>query len=139
LLGAIRRHSANWLKLTPSVLRLLDLGDLSGLKTLVMVGEPKAATDLATWQYRGLQLLSLYGQSVNSKGCSFGNRNEPGCDVRQFGRPLCATPWVVSPHDPDILMPIGAEGELLLEGPCVSKWYLDNPEQNRMTFLHNPA
>lgn len=139
LLGAIRRHSANWLKLTPSVLRLLDPGDLSGLKTLVMVGEPMAATELAKWQHRDIQLLSLYGQSENSKGCSFGNRNEPGCNVRQFGRPLCATPWVVSPHDPDILMAIGAEGELLLEGPCVSKGYLDNPEQNRMTFLHDPA
>lgn len=139
LLGAIRHHEANWLKLTPSVLRLLDPGEISGLKTLVMVGEPMAATELAKWQHSGVNLLSLYGMSENSKGCSYGSRNEPGCDVRQFKRPICATPWVVSPHDPDILMPIGAEGELLLEGPCLSRGYMDNPEQNRMTFLHDPA
>ncbi|CAI7659715.1 unnamed protein product [Penicillium crustosum] len=139
LLGAIRQHEANWLKLTPSVLRLLDPGEISGLKTLVMVGEPMAATELAKWQHSGVNLLSLYGMSENSKGCCYGSRNEPGCDVRQFKRPLCATPWVVSPHDPDILMPIGAEGELLLEGPCLSRGYMDNPEQNRMTFLHDPV
>lgn len=139
LLGAIRQHEANWLKLTPSVLRLLAPGEISGLKTLVMVGEPMAATELTKWQHSGVNLLSLYGMSENSKGCSYGNRNEPGCDVRQFNRPICATPWVVSPHDPDILMPIGAEGELLLEGPCLSRGYMDNPEQNQMTFLHDPA
>ncbi|KAK4870259.1 hypothetical protein LT330_005313 [Penicillium expansum] len=139
LLGAIRHHDANWLKLTPSVLRLLEPGEISGLKTLVMVGEPMAATELAKWQHSGVNLLSLYGMSENSKGCSYGSRNESGCDIHQFSRPLCATPWVVSPHDPDILMPIGAEGELLLEGPCLSRGYMDNPEQNRMTFLHDPA
>ncbi|KAJ5688943.1 hypothetical protein N7462_003335 [Penicillium macrosclerotiorum] len=139
LLGAIREHNANWAKLTPSVLRLLDPADLSGVKTLAIVGETIPVNELERWQHRGIQLLSLYGQSENSKCCSFADRNEPGCDVRQYNRPHCAIPWVVNPHNPDILMPIGAEGELLLEGPCVSDGYLDNPEQNRMTFIHAPA
>ena len=139
LAGAIRRLNANWAKLTPSVLRLLTPSDVSGLSKLIMVGEPINKTELVPWQRVGVSLLSLYGLSENAKGGMFGSRNDPDCDVRHFARPFGATPWIVDPHDPNILMPIGAEGELLFEGPCVSRGYMDNEEQNRLTFVQDPA
>lgn len=139
LSGAIRSFAANWAKLTPSVLRLLDPVDVAGLRSLIMVGEPMTAAELAKWQGHNITLFSLYGLSENAKGGMFGSRNESGCDIRKFSRPFCATPWIVSPHDPNILMPIGAEGEMLFEGPCVSKGYMDNEAQNRLTFLEDPA
>jgi amino acid adenylation domain-containing protein len=139
LAGAIRRLNANWAKLTPSVLRLLTPSDVSGLSKLIMVGEPMNRTELAPWQQTGVSLFSLYGLSENAKGGMFGPRNDPKCDVRHFARPFGATPWIVDQHDPNILLPIGAEGELLFEGPCVSRGYIDNDEQNRITFVQDPA
>ncbi|KFY33231.1 hypothetical protein V494_07792 [Pseudogymnoascus sp. VKM F-4513 (FW-928)] len=139
LSGAINRLKANWAKLTPSVLSLLAPSDVPELSTLIVVGEAMDAVELATWQLKGISLSSLYGVSENSKGGMFGSLNDPGCDVRHFARPFGATPWVVDRHDPNILLPIGAEGELLLEGPCVSRGYIDNEEQNQMTFLWDPA
>lgn len=139
LAGAIRELNANWAKLTPSVLRLLEPADIPGLQTLITVGEPMDTAEVTKWQRSGVSLLSLYGLSENSKGGMFSSRSDPSCDSCRFNRPFCATPWVVSRHDPNILMPIGAEGEMLFEGPCVSKGYIDNEEQNRMTFLEDPA
>lgn len=139
LAGAIRRLNANWAKLTPSVLRLLTSSDVSGLSKLIMVGEPMNRIELAHWQQTGVSLLSLYGLSENAKGGMFGDRNDPDCDVRHFSRPFGATPWIVDQHNPDILMPVGAEGELLFEGPSVSRGYIDNDEQNRITFVQDPA
>lgn len=139
LAGIIRELNANWAKLTPSVLRLLEPADIPGLQTLITVGEPMDTAEVTKWQRSGISLLSLYGLSENAKGGMFAGRNDPSCDIRRFNRPFCATPWVVSRHDPNILMPIGAEGEMLFEGPCVSKGYIDNEEQNRMTFLEDPA
>ncbi|OJJ88491.1 putative nonribosomal peptide synthase [Aspergillus glaucus CBS 516.65] len=139
LAGAIRELNANWAKLTPSVLHLLEPADIPGLQTLITVGEPMDTAELTKWQRSGVSLLSLYGLSENSKGGMFASRNDSSCDSCRFNRPFCATPWVVSRHDPNILMPIGAEGEMLFEGPCVSKGYIDNEEQNRMIFLEDTA
>lgn len=139
LAGAIRDLNANWAKLTPSVLRLLEPADIPGLQTLITVGEPMGAAEVTKWQRSGISLLSLYGLSENSKGGMFTSRDDSSCDSCKFNRPFCATPWIVSRHDPNILMPVGAEGEMLFEGPCVSKGYIDNEEQNRMTFVEDPA
>ena len=139
LAGTIRDLNANWAKLTPSVLRLLEPADIPGLQTLITVGEPIDAAEVTKWQRSGVSLLSLYGLSENSKGGMFASRNDSNCDSCRFNRPFCATPWIVNRHDPNILMPVGAEGEMLFEGPCVSKGYMDNEEQNRMTFVEDPA
>jgi acyl-CoA synthetase (AMP-forming)/AMP-acid ligase II len=104
-----------------------------------MVGEPMTAAELTKWQGHDITLHSLYGISENAKGGMFGPPNKSYCDIHKFGRPFCATPWIVSPHHPNIPMRIGAQGDMLPEGPCVSKGYVDNEEQDRMTFLEDPA
>lgn len=139
LAGAIRNVNADWAKLTPSALRLLAPSQVPGLKRLIIVGESLDAVELATWQRSGVSLSSVYGLSENCKGTMFGHRSDAGYEVGHFARPFNATPWVVDRHDPNILLPVGAEGELLLEGPCVGLGYIDNDEENEMTFNQNPA
>ncbi|KKK17322.1 hypothetical protein AOCH_002446 [Aspergillus ochraceoroseus] len=138
LAGAIQGLNANWAKLTPSVLRLIEPSEVSGLETLILVGEGITASELARWQGR-VQLYSLYGQSENAKGTMLSSRMEPNCDTVNIGRPFAATPWIVSSQDHNVLVPVGAEGELLLEGPCLSRGYLENEEQNRITFVQDPT
>lgn len=137
LAGCIQELNANWLKVTPTVLRLLSPQTGQNLISILLVGERVDRSELVKWQGHA-SLFSLYGQSENAKGTMVNARTSPDCDLQNLGRPFAATPWIVNSHDPNRLVPVGAEGELLLEGPCLSRGYLDAEEQNRITFLQDP-
>jgi acyl-CoA synthetase (AMP-forming)/AMP-acid ligase II/aryl carrier-like protein len=47
--------------------------------------------------------------------------------------------WIVDPNDHEILLPVGAVGELLVEGPIVGQGYLDDPEKTAAAFIEDPA
>jgi acyl-CoA synthetase (AMP-forming)/AMP-acid ligase II len=47
--------------------------------------------------------------------------------------------WVVDQTDHERLVPIGAVGELLIEGPIVGRGYLNNPERTAAAFIDPPA
>lgn len=46
--------------------------------------------------------------------------------------------WIVDPQNHNVLMPIGAVGELVVEGPIVAREYLKNPELSERLFIANP-
>lgn len=46
--------------------------------------------------------------------------------------------WIVDPMDYDRLVPIGAVGELLVEGPIVGSGYLNNPDKTAASFIPSP-
>ncbi|KAK5680139.1 hypothetical protein LTS12_029313, partial [Elasticomyces elasticus] len=45
---------------------------------------------------------------------------------------------IVSPEDHEKLLPIGAVGELLIEGPIVGRGYLNEPEKTAAVFIGPP-
>lgn len=137
LAGAIVDLTANWVSLTPSAARILDPDSVPTLTTLVMVGEGLSQSDLAKWQ--GRTLFSLYGQSENSKGTMI-SRKSSMCPLNSsnIGMPYCGVAWIVDPKDHTRLSAAGEEGELLLEGPCLTQGYLGNSEQPDMSFVSNP-
>jgi acyl-CoA synthetase (AMP-forming)/AMP-acid ligase II/aryl carrier-like protein/NRPS condensation-like uncharacterized protein len=47
--------------------------------------------------------------------------------------------WIVDPNDHEILLPVGAVGELLVEGPIVGQGYLNDPEKTAAAFIEDPA
>lgn len=47
--------------------------------------------------------------------------------------------WIVDRHDPSRLMPLGATGELLLEGPMITRGYLHQPEKTREVYIEVPG
>lgn len=53
----------------------------------------------------------------------------------EIGRGFRAATWIVNKHDDSELMPIGAEGELLLEGPCVARGYLNRLDLTAQAFI----
>ncbi|PQK08584.1 hypothetical protein BB8028_0001g06580 [Beauveria bassiana] len=132
--GAIRDLRADWIAITPSAARIMDPGTVSSLKTLVMVGEEMSSSDLSKWSH--LNLYSLYGQSENSKGTMIAKKT--GRDAAAgIGRPYHANAWIVDPENHNVLLPIGAEGELVIESPCLTKGYINNECQTEASFVTN--
>lgn len=55
---------------------------------------------------------------------------------RQFGVELC---WVIDPENHDRLLPIGAVGELAVEGPTLARGYLDDPTKTQAAVIKSPC
>lgn len=55
-----------------------------------------------------------------------------------LGAPLSSCFWVVDPKDYNHLVPIGAPGELLIEGPLLARGYLNDIEKTNKSFISDP-
>ncbi|OBT53201.1 Nonribosomal Peptide Synthase (NRPS) [Pseudogymnoascus sp. 24MN13] len=134
LAGAIRELSVNWMGITPTLAKVLSPGDVSGLRTLCLWGEMAPRELIATWA-NSVDLINCYGPSENSVGAtthsfSSGSRN-PSCIGTAV--PTLNT-WVVQMGNRNRLAPIGAVGELVLQGPTVAREYLGDAEKTRDAF-----
>ena len=47
--------------------------------------------------------------------------------------------WIVDPKDPNKLSPIGASGELAIEGPILAREYLNDSKKTKAAFFSTPA
>ncbi|OQE17731.1 hypothetical protein PENFLA_c023G00333 [Penicillium flavigenum] len=133
--GAINRLKVNLADLTPSVARLLDPDSMPGLKVLKLGGELSSVTDVARWAPK-LKLVNVYGPSE----CLLVAINVLALngDPRTIGRGHGAVTWIVDPDDHKKLVPVGTVGELLVEGPIVTKGYLHDPERTASVFINAP-
>lgn len=139
--GAIETMQANWSVMTPSMARTLEPDQVPSLGTLTLSGEPMTTADVEQWSGR-LQLLSLYGQCESAVGALIFGKTGPPQDHNSWSRGAVSPvyhAWVVHQDNHDCLMPLGAVGELLLDGPCVGRGYLSDPVQTADKFIHNPA
>ena len=133
--GAINRMHINWAHLTPSVARLLQDCDLPTLKTLVLIGEPMNENDITTWATK-LHLICSYGPAECSVVSTIQSEISIGSDPANIGRPVGCACWVVD-QSLNKLSPIGAVGELVIQGPIVARCYLNDLEQTRTAFIEN--
>ncbi|OAR01942.1 hypothetical protein LLEC1_02923 [Akanthomyces lecanii] len=135
LAQAARDMGVTYADLVPSVARLIISETISTLKTLVLSGEPATKTDVCDWADK-VRLCNLYGPaecSAVATGHAYsGSHSHPA----NIGRVCGGTCWVVKPTDPDVLLPIGAVGELVVEGNIVGRGYLGQvDEQASSNFL----
>ncbi|KAK2042435.1 acetyl-CoA synthetase-like protein [Colletotrichum somersetense] len=115
LASFIRRACVNWAGWTPSYPSLVDPNMVPTLETLLLAGEPLTASVVDTWADR-LRLINIYGPSE--------------CSVSSV---------VNTKRDHDRLLPVGAVGKLLIEGPILARGYLGDPERTRDVFISAPA
>lgn len=123
---------------TPSVLRAITPADVSSVHTIMLIGEPVRASDIQQWADQ-VHLLNTYGPAE----CTVVFTMQPSLDLNgeaaNIGFSIAGATWVTDPRDPHRLVPIGAVGELLLQGPLVGRGYLNNPEQTDVTFIPCPS
>ncbi|PKY04560.1 acetyl-CoA synthetase-like protein, partial [Aspergillus campestris IBT 28561] len=135
----ISRMNIDWADLTPSVARILNPADMPSLKTLILSGEPPMANDdVETWSSH-VQLINSYGPAECAVVSVTHNNLRMGSDPKSIGWGTGCVCWVVDPVDHEQLMPIGAVGELLIEGPIVGRGYLNSPELTAAAFIHPPG
>ncbi|KAI8938152.1 hypothetical protein NX059_005818 [Plenodomus lindquistii] len=133
LVGAISKFNANWATLTPSVVRTMQPTQVPTLETLVLVGEAMSQQDLTTWVDK-VKLSNGYGPT-ECAAVATSNTMTAETKPNNLGRAVTSRGWIVSRDDHDTLAPVGAIGELLLEGGAVGAGYLNNPERTAHSFL----
>ncbi|KAH0428043.1 nonribosomal peptide [Colletotrichum camelliae] len=128
----------NWAFFTPSVIRLLEPSELPGLTTLLLGGEAVGQDNIEKWE-RGRNLINAFGPTENTVFSTMHivrSDGNPGIIGRGVGT-LC---WIVEPDDPARLSPLGAVGELLLEGPQLARGYMNFEEDEgpNKAFVRDP-
>ncbi|OQD78770.1 hypothetical protein PENANT_c082G03126 [Penicillium antarcticum] len=135
---AIREMRVNWTLLTPSVARILDPQDVSNLETLVLGGEGMTREDVRRWS-PNVRLMNAYGPSECSVIATAQSSSQYLLqDESNIGHPAGCVAWVANPNIPEKLVPVGAIGELLIEGPIVGRGYVNRPKAMSAAFVPYP-
>lgn len=135
----IKQHNVNWAAFTPSLMRTLRPRDIvPPVKFITVHAEPMPQALLETWAGM-VRIRPSYGPSECSVTSSVGADFYPEADAANIGWPVGCHAWIVSPDNQDILMPVGAVGELVLQGPIVGRGYLDDGARTAASFISPPA
>lgn len=138
LAGAIEMTQANLCALTPSLASSLQHEVLPSLSSMLLVGEPISTAICTHWQQKGKRVFCGYGPAEVTLGCTLVDTSVEEFNAGYLGRSYNACLWITDPDDADILLPIGEIGELLVEGPTVSRGYINNIEATKKNFLDTP-
>ena len=91
--------------------------------------------DIQMWANK-VRLVNIYGPSEASVD-STGTDVHPDSDPANIGLAHGCVSWIVNKDDYNILVPIGAPGEILLEGPILARGYLNQPEKTATAFIES--
>ncbi|KAI9371208.1 hypothetical protein BJX61DRAFT_548394 [Aspergillus egyptiacus] len=138
LTGAMQRLKVTWTFLTPSLACIIEPSTVPSLKVLACGGEKLSREVVAKWANR-VRLIGGYGPTETVVFALLSmNLIETGFACIGFGIP-CTLTWIVDPDNHDRLTPLGAVGELALEGPSLAREYLNNPKKTEEAFVYEPA
>ncbi|ROV92122.1 hypothetical protein VSDG_07569 [Cytospora chrysosperma] len=135
--GVIRNMQVNYAGLTPSVARILEPDVIKSLSALGLGGEASSPRDVNLWGQE-TRIVIGYGPCECTIGCTVNSNAATGRDYISIGPGNGAAMWITNPNDHNLLMPVGAVGELLVEGPIVGRGYLNDPEKTAAAFIEDP-
>lgn len=163
LTAAIVRSRVTVAELTPAVARLISPEAIPSLRFLNLSGEGVAAADIQPWvslltpaaseftavcdssvpvpppgSGSRLRVINSYGPAECTITCVINPSIESPLDATIIGKAVGAVSWITDPKDPTRLAPVGAIGELLIEGPLVGSGYLNLPDQTAQNFIEAP-
>ncbi|GAB7333473.1 hypothetical protein MBLNU13_g05068t1 [Cladosporium sp. NU13] len=133
----IERSRSSWAALTPTASRSISANSVPSLRMLVMVGEPIGLDNINKW-LGNVKLFNGYGPC---EACVISTSTEITASSRfpeSIGVPVGCRVWLVSQSNVNELVPIGAIGEIVIEGPNVGTGYFDEPENTASSFLEPP-
>lgn len=134
----IRKMRINYAGITPSMARILDPDVIKSLDILGLGGEAASARDVNVWG-QDTRIVIGYGPCECTIGCTINSSAATGRDYISIGHGNGAAMWIVDPDNHEVLMPVGAVGELLVEGPIVGQGYLNDPDKTAASFIYDPS
>ncbi|OBR08016.1 Non-ribosomal peptide synthetase [Colletotrichum higginsianum IMI 349063] len=139
IVAFIARSGANWAAWTPSFASLIDPDDVPSLDAMCLAGEPLSASLVDRWADR-VRMVNIYGPSECSMASTVNNPVTRDSLPSNIGRAHRSVTWIVDEDDHERLQPIGAVGELLIEGPVVADaGYLGRPDVTSRVFIGAPS
>jgi amino acid adenylation domain-containing protein len=134
--GAMRDMRVTFAGMTPSVARTLDVDILDHLDSIALGGEGVSSSDAMSWGQR-TRVVNAYGPSEATVGATINDDVAAKPYITMGKRKGCAI-WLADPEDHNKLVPVGAVGELLIEGAIVGNGYLNNPAKTKEVFIEDP-
>ena len=138
LVRAMECMQVNQACLTPSLANVIQPSEVPSLKYLALGGEPMSKQNVATWA-EAVTLNNVYGPTECTVWSVISRKFATSENESNIGKGLGATTWIVETNDHNKLMPIGAVGELLLEGPVLAREYLKAPVKTNDAFITDPC
>ncbi|KAK6086190.1 non-ribosomal peptide synthetase protein [Seiridium cupressi] len=134
--NAVNRMSVNHAAMTPTVAQFLRPEIVPTLKTLITGGEAMPAEFISMWSDK-IHLINSYGpaETTSRVSCSLKKLGDKGSVI---GTNMGAALWVTHSNDPEKLLPIGAIGELLVDGNVLADGYLKNEAKTQEAFIAAP-
>ena len=138
LAGAINRLGATFMDLTPTVATYLEPSQVPTITSMVFGGEALTKRALEIWGDK-VQISVMYGPSECCVNSTHRGDVRRSSETSSIGHAIGCLAWIVDGSDHDRLVPIGCEGELLLEGPIMAREYLNDAEKTSKAFIKNPS
>jgi amino acid adenylation domain-containing protein len=140
--GAIRRMEVNYMSAPPAIVNTLEPKSVPNLKTIITGGEKMPSNHIDRWHDRFV--INAYGPSEAAVMATVGVKvdwegNRVNSDPTSIGSSPNCRPWIVDPNNYNRLLPVGAVGEMVLEGSNIAHGYLGNEQKTRESFIDNPV
>ncbi|KAF4334510.1 non-ribosomal peptide synthetase [Fusarium beomiforme] len=134
----IQRSRATYAGITPSFASLLDPSTVPSLRVLCLSGEALSASQIEAWSGH-VKIINMYGPTEATVACIAKSEVSKTTAASNIGRAFRGVTWIVDENNHDQLRPVGAPGELLIEGPILAREYLKRPQQSAQAFITGPA
>ena len=135
--AALRAMKVNIAQLTPSVARLIDPQSVPDVHTLILTGEKLNQSDILPWLDH-VKVVNAYGPSECTIMCAANTNIIKPTDAHNIGIGLGSVLWIRDLVNNSRLAPIGAIGEVLIEGPIVGQGYLRDEVKTALTQVRHP-
>ncbi|KAL2864993.1 uncharacterized protein BJX67DRAFT_359578 [Aspergillus lucknowensis] len=132
----IRDMDINWAYLTPAFARTIKPEDVPSLELLLLAGEAVSRDILDSW-FGKVRLVNGWGPAETCVFSSLHEWKTADESPLTIGQPVGCSCWVVDPNNPQQLAPIGAVGELVIQGPTLLREYLSNPQQTERSVARD--
>ncbi|KAJ4118835.1 hypothetical protein NW768_010573 [Fusarium equiseti] len=123
--------------LTPTVIRTLIPEDIRDAKSMISAGEPISPDAAEVWGSK-LRLFNGWGPCESSVASAIAEVTPDSPYPESIGYSFNGTLWIVNPRNVGELVPIGMVGEIVIDGPGVSRGYLNDESKTKASFIKPP-
>ncbi|PKX95422.1 acetyl-CoA synthetase-like protein [Aspergillus novofumigatus IBT 16806] len=131
--GFINRHRVTFANFCPSISRIPSPDSVPSLRTLMVGGESPDPRFIKLWASK-VRLILGFGATETAGITLMVGNCLPGHDPRNLGKACDSRLWVVNMDNHDRLVPVGAVGELVLQGTGLGRHYLKNSQDTASQF-----